>query len=247
MRILTVFHDPLVPAGRFATEASAAGHELLEVHLEAGDELPDRSAFDAVVVLGGTMGAYDIDLYPFLIREKEFLASTTRAGVPVLGICLGGQLLADALGGRVFLADRPEVAFKRLEVLVPDDALAAALGSGRVVTFHQDTWDPPPGSTLTCVSDRFDQMFRYRNAVAVQAHPEVTQEDLTAWIVEAGHNGLMARAGVAVDPLAQEVVSAADEIEEVARRFFSAWFAEAEALVSGERSVPGCGAVDIRS
>ena len=72
------------------------------------------SEVDQYIILGGHMGAYNIDTYPYLIKEKEWLNKTISGGTKVLGICLGAQLIADAMGGKAFLSDEIEFGFKKL-------------------------------------------------------------------------------------------------------------------------------------
>ena len=241
MNILVLVNDVIVPPGRLVDEAEKHGHDLVIVNMFAVEPIPERSTFDAVVSLGGSMGAYDTEAYGYLDAEKAFLADMVKAKVPVLGLCLGSQLLADALGGSAYLADRPEVVFETLAVLVENDPLADALGSGRVVMFHQDTWAAPEGATVSVSSSRFDQMFRFGTAVAVQPHPEVTQEDLAAWAADPRDLAIIHAAGVDPDELIAEVAAADSEIDRVAARFFRAWFEEAEKMAgaqSPERTQP---------
>lgn len=236
MRLLVLVNDTGVPPGRLMTEAIRYGHIVELVRLCDGDEIPDEGLFDAVVSLGGEMGAYDTDAFPYLSGEKRFLAAVVEQGVPTLGLCLGGQLLADALGGEAFLADKPEVVFEPVELLVDDDPVAAALASGKTVMFHQDTWTSPPGATLIGRTKRFDQAFRLGTAVGVQPHPEVTQPVFLTWATEGRGPEVIERAGTDLDELVADVTRSEDQMARTARAFFGAWFAEAEAILSRNRA-----------
>ncbi|MEZ5174790.1 MAG: type 1 glutamine amidotransferase [Acidimicrobiia bacterium] len=234
MRILGLVNDPLDPPGRLADVAREHGHELILVDLWDGAAIPDRNAFDAVVALGGAMGAYETEKYPYLVDEKEFLASVVHEGVPTLGICLGSQMLADALGGKAYLADRPEVSFERLILLVDDDPVVTALGSGRVALFHQDTWTLPPGARLMSANE-YNHVFRFGSALGVQPHPELTIDDLNLWVAQPVTTEFMDRAGADLE-LVATITAAESEMAAVASRFFSAWFVEAEARIAAMTS-----------
>lgn len=239
MRIVVLLNDPGVPPGRLATEADRRGHTLVVVRMYDGEPIPDRSSFDAVVALGGEMGAYETEEFPFLEVEKEFLASVVGAGTPTLGLCLGGQLLADALGGEAFLADKPEVAFEPIEIVADDDAVATALSGRNVVLFHRDTWTAPAGAVAVARSSLFEQMFRFGSALAVQAHPEVTQSVFATWASEGKGPEVIEQAGVDRDALMARVAGSEQEMIDSASAFFGAWFAEAEAIVSGQNPDQG--------
>jgi GMP synthase-like glutamine amidotransferase len=231
MRILVLENDPVVPVGRFADLAIESGHELSFTRLHIGESMPAFGRFDAVVVLGGGMGAYEVDRYPYLSAEKEFLAEAVGRGVPVLGLCLGSQLLADALGGRAYLAPKPEVGLSLLTTCTEDDPIGDALGSGLLVVFHRDTFDVPPGAVVLASGGGFIHGFRCGSAVAIQPHPEVTQETLEAWIDMPGSRDILEGAGVVGSELKQQARDAAEDVTTAADSVLRAWLAEAQLLV----------------
>ncbi|MCB1246757.1 MAG: type 1 glutamine amidotransferase [Acidimicrobiia bacterium] len=230
MRIAVLENDPYVPAGRFAVIATARGHTLVDIPLHDGAVVPDIGTFDAVVSLGGEMGSYDEAAYPFLDAEKAFLARCVGGGVPTLGLCLGSQLLADALGGRAYLAERPEVVFEPVEPIGSPDRVVEALASGPVVRFHRDTWDPPSGAEVLAVGGGYGQVFRFGTALAVQPHPEVTTDDLTVWATSDGSASLLDAAGTDGVALVEAFTAAEAEVAAVAESFFGAWLDEAERI-----------------
>ncbi|MDA2979097.1 MAG: type 1 glutamine amidotransferase [Actinomycetota bacterium] len=238
MRILVLQNDVEVPIGRLEDSASAAGHEIVLVALFAGDRLLPFEEFDAIVILGGGMGAYDESIFPFLAEEKRFLTEAVAAGVPTLGLCLGGQLLADALGGSAYLAQRPEIEFTRVMPRVADDLLADTLTSARTLLFHRDTFDLPDGATLIASSARYPQAFRFGSAVAVQPHPEVTGKVAADWIDDPTQKVDLDRAGASAADLKAEIHAAEPEMSRLASSFFAAWFSEAEVLVKNRRPIP---------
>ena len=122
-RLLQIAHDHLSPAGAVADRFVERGYditELLVVPVERFDDpgvefdFPDPTGFDAVMLLGAPWSAYDDAIASWVEPELELLRDADRAGVPVLGICFGGQLLAAAHGGRVHASDAPETAAREL-------------------------------------------------------------------------------------------------------------------------------------
>lgn len=108
MRVACVSHAPFEGPGSIAEWASARGHELLRVDARTG-ACPDADEADLVVVLGGPMSAGDVLRHPWLAAEREHMARLVDAGTLMLGICLGAQLLAEAIGGSVHPAAEPEI------------------------------------------------------------------------------------------------------------------------------------------
>jgi len=142
---------------------------------------------DALIVLGGPMGAYDLEKHPCLAGEIELIRQRLQARRPVLGICLGAQLLAAAAGARVYRgASGVEIGWAGVELT--QAGLLDPLWAGfprRFTSFHWhgDTFDLPNGAELLARSDRYVQAFRLgRHAYGVQFHPEVVPPQLKDWI-----------------------------------------------------------------
>lgn len=154
------------------------------------DSLEERARLDpgtALIVLGGPTGAYETSRYTFLTAEIELIRRCLGERTPVLGICLGAQLLAAAAGARVY----PGKAGKEIgwaEVELSEAGTADALWAGfprRFATFHWhgDTFDVPAGAEVLASSERYVQAFRLgTRAYGVQFHPEVVPRHLEAWI-----------------------------------------------------------------
>jgi GMP synthase (glutamine-hydrolysing) len=146
--------------------------------------------FDGVVVLGGDMGAHDSDNYPFLQDEIEFLGATHNAQVPILGICLGGQLVTRALGGVVRPGAGREVGWHTVRVLEGGSLLGRA-GMYRKFLWHRDAFELPSGAkplafTRTCL-----QAYRLGHAYALQFHPEIMRHQVSALMK--GHSANLLR------------------------------------------------------
>ncbi len=196
------------------------GAETTTYRLDQG-EFPGES-FDRVVVLGGDMGAYQDEEYPWLANEKAWLAGQVEAAVPVLGVCLGSQLLAAALGGRALLAPVPEAGVIELSLTEAADAEPAMAAIGRIVlAFHEDTFELPPEATLLARSGPYPHAFRHGSALAVQFHPDCDAAQARLWAFD-GHE-ILARAGTTPE----EFAARAEEFEQIldasSRDFFTTW------------------------
>jgi GMP synthase-like glutamine amidotransferase len=169
----------------------AAGLRLEYVDLWRGGSLPAAGDVEAVVLLGGTMGVGDREQFPFLAAERDLVQDCLRQDVPVLGICLGAQLLADAAGGRVMRAPRRSIGFlpvARTDLAASDQLFNGWCATDRVLRWHEDTFTLPPGAVLLMVADDVrNQAFRVgRSAWGVQFHIELDGPLLEAWIESSG-------------------------------------------------------------
>ena len=167
------------------TSSSSAAHELVRVELDEGEPLPAGS-WDAIVAMGGPMSVNDEDENPWLAGEKAAIASHVRAGRPFWGSCLGAQLLASALGARVYAGPAPEVGVLAVELTaagVDDPVLGALPPAIDTLQWHGDTFDLPEGAVLLASSPAYpNQAFRVGStAYAVQFHVEVTEEMGEEW------------------------------------------------------------------
>jgi GMP synthase (glutamine-hydrolysing) len=154
----------------------------------AGDPLPAHEEVLGAVVMGGPMNVDEVEHHPGLLAEREWLAEAARWGTPVLGICLGAQLLACALGAEVRPGVGKEIGFAPVKVHDPGDPVLGRLAPGaEVLHWHGDVFDLPPGaarlasSALTPV-----QAFRAGSAWGVLFHPEADLALLDAWLSDPG-------------------------------------------------------------
>jgi GMP synthase (glutamine-hydrolysing) len=158
----------------------------LDVHTVkplAGQALPGHDDVAGAVVMGGPMNVDEVDLHPELAGEREWLAEAVRRNMPVLGICLGAQLLARALGAEVRAGDS-ELGYAPVEILDPDDPILGALApSTTVLHWHGDVFDLPEGAEPLARSERTEvPAFRHGNAWGVLFHPESDFALLEAWL-----------------------------------------------------------------
>jgi GMP synthase (glutamine-hydrolysing) len=197
----------------------AAGLELSEHRLRDGEPLPDLDGIDGVLSLGGEQSVLDIDRDPMLTAEAAFLREAVERGIPTLGVCLGAQLLAHALGGRVVRLPRQLIEWAPIESLpaAAGDPVIGALPEGAVALhWNEDGFEPPPGSVeLLRRPGLTAEAFRYGDSTwGVQFHPEVHDEGLDSWY-RSGYGELEA-AG-----LTEEQARAADALHLPAQRALS--------------------------
>ncbi|TMK59021.1 MAG: type 1 glutamine amidotransferase [Actinobacteria bacterium] len=149
----------------------------------AGQPLPAHDEVAGTVVMGGPMNVDEVDRFPALAAEREWLAEAVARELPVLGICLGAQLLARALGAEVRSGER-EIGFAPVEVADADDPLLGGLAPRtEVLHWHGDCFDLPAGAEHLASSERTAcQAFRARNAWGVLFHPEADFALVEAWM-----------------------------------------------------------------
>lgn len=225
MNVLVFTHGPLVTLGWLGDALAEAGADHTMVDLSVGDPVPSGS-WDKVVVLGGHMGAYETDKYPWLVAEKDFIKGQLTAETPVLGVCLGSQLIADAIGGRAYLGSGTEVGFitlQRTEAGASDPTVAALDGS--VVAWHQDTFDLPADAEVLAFTGAYPHAYRHGSALGVQAHPELTPEMWAGWMAEEGV-GDLEDAGIDPTEFNQQLADESDRLRTQAVAFFRAWLEE---------------------
>ena len=206
MRVAIIQHVKHEPAGSIETflQKKSIQYEYFRVY---DGEFPEGD-FTHYVIMGGPMGAYEEEEYPFIRKEKEMIRRAYREGRGVLGICLGAQLIASAFGKAVY-PFRREVGWFEVERL--DDELTEGLPDRlRVVQWHNDTFEIPEGAKLLFRGDEVpNQGFRLGKVIGLQFHMEVTEELLRLW---AGDEGIS-------EDERQNLLSGLDSIEEMNAQF----------------------------
>lgn len=167
---------------------ACADLEVRTVESAAGDPLPSHTEVSGALVMGGPMNVDEVDRYPGLAAEREWLAEAVRLKMPVLGICLGAQLLARALGAEVRAGEGAEIGFAPVEIHnVADPIIGALAPRTTVLHWHGDVFDLPEGAVPLASSERTElQAFRHANAWGVLFHPEADMSLVEAWLAEPG-------------------------------------------------------------
>ena len=185
MKVLAVTHGPSVGPGVFADAVDGAGHELVEWPVQLGGAAPEGA--DAVIVLGGAMHPDEDERHGWLTTELRWLEGLLDRGTPLLGVCLGSQLVARAAGAEVFRSSESEVGWLPVErtAAAADDPVAGALPERfDAFEWHHYTHTLPAGAVELARSRVCTQAFRLGNAWGVQFHPEVRGEQVEEWLRE---------------------------------------------------------------
>ena len=218
-------HVPYEGPGLIAQAASRRGLELHLCRPYRGEPLPSSEELDGLVVMGGPMGVHDTAEHPYLARESELIAAMVHAGRPVLGVCLGAQLLAHALGARVYRGEQAEIGCGAVSLTRAgrEDPVLGSVGAATlpVVHWHEETFELPADASLLASSELFPhQAFRVgERAYGLQFHVEVEHELARAW------RGLLPDGALAEAAVA--------EIEDAGRTVLDAFFEYAGARAAG--------------
>ena len=158
-------------------------------YFEAGiDDLSKAFSYEGLtIILGGPIGVYEVDDYPFLQKEIDLLKVRLEKNLPTLGICLGAQLIAHALGAKVYPGHAKEIGWSQLQLRLVKDNPLLPLADKPVLHWHGDTFDLPEQASLLASSKMYsNQAFNVgSNILALQFHTEVANESLEKWLI--GH------------------------------------------------------------
>jgi GMP synthase (glutamine-hydrolysing) len=173
--------------GEIANWAAANGHTLTGTHWYRGDAAPDPAQIDFLVIMGGGMNIYEHRNYPWLVTEKASIAKVIASGKPVLGICLGGQLIADVMGGKVYQNPEIEIGWfpiRLLEAARQHPFFAHFPEELTVMHWHGDTFELPPGAILVASSEACPRQAYLcgDRIVGLQFHIEVRPEDVRTFV-----------------------------------------------------------------
>jgi GMP synthase (glutamine-hydrolysing) len=224
--LLALRHVAFEDLGGFESPLKEAGYAIRYCDMGL-DDPADAVSVDMLAVLGGPIGAYEDETYPFLADEIRLIAARLEKEKPVLGICLGAQLMARALGARVYPGPAKEIGFKPLIVTPDGEGLLAPLSGQPVLHWHGDTFDLPQGAVLLAKTDLCaHQAFAYGgHGLAFQFHPEARPEGFERWLI--GHAAeIAATPGVSVPGLRAQMRAHGRQAEEKGRAALARWLAQ---------------------
>jgi len=190
MRAHCLQHVPFEGPGSIEPQLRTAGYELSHTGFFAAPDLPAPGDIDLLVVMGGPMSVNDERELPWLIAEKKFIRASIEAGKPVLGICLGAQLIASAMGARIYKNKEKEIGWFPVEVTAPGDPFTQSLPVSFVgFHWHGDTFELPVGATWIAKSEGcVNQAFEYDGHVfGLQFHLESSEESIHRLVDHCGH------------------------------------------------------------
>lgn len=183
-RVLAIRHVKIEDLGIWEDLLNKSGFEVVYIDTPHGEFLKEPlDSYSLVVILGGYMGAYEDEIYPFLRYEFSLIEETLKKGVPLIGVCLGAQMLAKVLGAKVYRGEQgKEIGWIDVFKTGEHQFFKEFPDSFRVFQWHGDTFDLPGGAKIIYSSEKYEnQAFVYDKAIGLQFHLEVRLKDLTNW------------------------------------------------------------------
>jgi len=231
-RALVISHEPDGPAGQIEVRLVERGWtvdtHVLTVDYDAPNDfspLPDIAGYDLLIPMGSVRSLTEkpqIDAW--VHDELELIRSAHTNGLPILGICFGGQLIADALGGSVEKAPVTEIGWYKVEANLPIDAVGAPgpWVQGPWLEWHHDRFTPPPAATVLAHNENAVQLFRLGKTVGTQFHPEVDVAHIANFLENVEPGYLEGHGTTTAELLAATEANEADSIERC--KAFVDWF-----------------------
>jgi GMP synthase (glutamine-hydrolysing) len=228
---LAVRHVPFEDLGVLEPFLRRQGYDVRYIDACTDDlSAIDAAAADLLVVLGGPIGAYDEEVYPFLTAELELVRARLAADKPLLGVCLGAQIMARVLGAKVGPMGVKEIGFSPLTLTEAGRASPLALlGDAPVLHWHGDQFDIPAGAERLAYTDICpNQAFAVgRNTLGLQFHLEADPAKLERWLV--GHACELGSAGIDPREIRAQIAAHGPALTALASQIVGRWLAEAGA------------------
>ena len=221
--------EPLLKACGFDVVYRQAGVD----NLDTPQAIAEWAQADLVVVLGGPIGVYESDKYPFIRDELARITERLASKKPIVGICLGAQLMAAACGQKVYPGPAKEIGWDALQLTPAGQAsclAGLAASQYQVLHWHGDTFDLPPDATLLASTALVpNQVFAIgQHALGLQCHIEAQGRSIERWLI--GHTCELGHAGVSLDAIRQDSIKWGDALEQAAQAVFLAWLGQAGLL-----------------
>ena len=233
LKALIVQHEEPTPAGLLAEWLDQQNAEVDVLRIDLDERVPDPREYQLIAYLGSEFASFD-DAVPFVERESELIRKAAEYDVPMLGLCFGSQLMARALGGESFRAERSEIGWFRVRT-----SDAELISEGPWFEWHFDSFTLPPGAKLLAETDVGPQAYVVGRGLGLQFHPEVTPDIVDGWVrghLEAGGGDV---GGDELEAMQEETERRAPAVRIATMRLFDRFLERVARLGAGSFSIDG--------
>jgi len=184
-KILSIQNIGIEDLGNLKGLIRSDGYQFENIEAQKKALPVDLDKYAAIIILGGPMAVYDG--LEYLEREQELIKQALKMEIPVLGICLGSQLIAQAIGGNVYKSQKKEIGWSKVMLTQAgcrDLFMGAETKNINVFQWHGDTYDLPSSADILAYSHSYPQAFRYGSAIGIQFHIEINDKMILRWADE---------------------------------------------------------------